>query len=238
MAKIQGLTGKMSGKMGSAVFRVRQGEQIVTQYNPIVKNPNTEAQSTQRVAFKLMSQVAAAMASAIINRPARQGQSARNRFVQQNFHLVTADPVNAKVEMERLQLTSSSTFLGTMTHNNTNKTVVLEDINPSVTKVRFVKIAYPSAGDKSKPVVFAMVDVNVENETATTSVDEGETILAYGIIPTSGAAKVSLDNMGVDPTQPFIAQVNLERMVATGQIAVTETLGVNATTLGVNATAS
>lgn len=219
----------MSGKMGSVVFRVRQGEQIVTQYNPIVKNPNTEAQSTQRVAFKLMSQVAAAMASAIINRPARQGQSARNRFVQQNFPLVTADAENAKVNIDRLQLTSSSTYLGTMTHNSTNNTVVLADINPNVTKVRFVKIAYPSAGDTSKPVVYSIVDVDVENETATTNVDQGETVLAYGLIPTSGAAKVSLDNMGVDQTQPFIAQVNLERMVATGQIAVTETLGVNAT---------
>lgn len=219
----------MSGKMGSVVFRVREGEQIVTQYNPIVKNPNTPAQSTQRVSFKLMSQVAAAMASAIINRPARQGQSPRNRFVQQNFPLVEADSVNARIPMEQLQLTSSSTYLGGISYNSSTNIVSLEDINPLVTKVRFVKVAYPNAGDKSQPVVYAIEDVNVVDQGASATAEDGETILVYGLIPTSGAARVSLDNMGVDPTEPFIAQVNLERMVATGQVAVTETLGVNAT---------
>lgn len=228
MAKIQGLTGKMSGKMGSVVFRVRQGEQIVTQYNPIVKNPNTEAQSTQRVAFKLMSQVAAAMASAIINRPARQGQSARNRFVQQNFPLVEGDATNAKIAIEKLQLTSSSTFLGSITSGASGVSVV--GIPANVTKVRFVEVFYPNLGDTSKPVVSRIVDVDVTGGTALfDEATEGTTVLAYGMIPTSGAAKVSLDNMGVNPSQPYIAQVNLERLVATGQIAVTETLGINFT---------
>ena len=225
MAKIQGLTGKMSGKMGSVVFRVRQGEQIVTQYNPIVKNPNTTAQSTQRVAFKLMSQVAAAMASTIINRPARQGQSPRNRFVQQNFQLVEGDATNAKIAMQRLQITSSSTFLGNIIENE--NTVGVTNIPSNVTKVRFVRISYPIAGDTSKPVVSNITDVDVVNGNAEFDTPPATTVLAYGIIPTSGAAKVALDNMAVESTEPFIAQVNLERMIATGQIAVTETLGIN-----------
>lgn len=225
MAKMQGLTGKMSGKMGSVVFRVRAGEQIVTQYNPIVKNPNTQAQSSQRVAFKLMSQVAAAMASAIINRPARQGQSARNRFVQQNFPLVDAEPTIAKIPMERLQLTSSSTYLGDMTVES--NAVTIDDIPSNVTKVRFVEVKYFSQGDTKKPVVSKIMEVDVAEGIATFTSDTGATVLAYGLIPTSSAAKVALDNMGVDPDNPFIAQVNLERMVATGQIAVTETLGIN-----------
>ena len=217
----------MSGKMGSVVFRVREGEQIVTQYNPIVKNPNTEKQSKQRVAFKLMSQVAAAMASAIINRPARQGQSARNRFVQQNFPLVDAEPTIAKIAMERLQLTSSSTFLGNMSRTGTE--VEIQNIPSNVTQVRFVEIAYPNAGDTSKPVVTDIITVPVSNGSVSyeTSLGVGSTLLAYGLIPTSGAAKVALDNMGVDSSDPFVAQVNLERLVSTGQVAVTETLGVN-----------
>lgn len=225
MAKIQGLTGKMSGKMGSVVFRVRQGEQIVTQYNPIVKNPNTEAQSTQRVAFKLMTQLAAAMASAIINRPARQGQSARNRFVQQNFPLVEGDATNAKIAMASLQLTSSSSFLGVISNDRSD--VSINNIPANVTKVRFVVVSYPSEGDTSKPVVREISEVDVENASASYSGREGETILAYGLIPTSGAAKVALDNIGIESNEPYIAQVNLERLLANGSIAVTETLGVN-----------
>lgn len=228
MAKMQGLAGKMSGKMGSVVFRVRAGEQIVTQYNPIVKNPNTEGQSKQRVAFKLMSQVAAAMASAIINRPARPGQSARNRFVQQNFPLVDGDASIAKIDMVRLQLTSSTTFLGAM--EKMDDGVIIENLPTNVTKVRFVKVTYPSAGDKSKPVVSEITDVNVSASHNAEFVTSGDsTILAYGLIPTSGAAKVALDNMGVDSNEPFVAQVNLERLVSSGQVAVTETIGINLT---------
>ena len=222
---MQGLTGKMSGKMGSVVFRVREGEQIVTQYNPIVKNPNTTAQSTQRVSFKLMSQVAAAMASAIINRPARQGQSPRNRFVQQNFPLVEGDATNAKIAIDQLQLTSSATYLGTISRSGNN--AIIENIPENVTKVRFVLVDYPSAGDKTKPVIREISDEDVVEGSVEFDAFPGATILAYGLIPTSGAAKVALDNMGVNAGTPFVAQVNLERMVATGQIAVTETLGIN-----------
>lgn len=218
----------MSGKMGSVVFRVRQGEQIVTQYNPIVKNPNTTAQSTQRVSFKLMSQVAAAMASAIINRPARQGQSPRNRFVQQNFPLVEADSANARIAIANLQLTSSATYFGSISYDPSESKAEVININPSVTKVRFVTVTYPENGDTSKPVVSNIKDVDVANGAASIQTQSSSTVLAYGLIPTSGAARVSLDNMGVDSNEPFIAQVNLERLVATGQVAVTETLGVNA----------
>ena len=225
MAKMQGLTGKMSGKMGSVVFRVREGEQIVTQYNPVVKNPNTPAQSKQRVSFKLMSQVAAAMASAIINRPARQGQSARNRFVQQNFQFVEGDASNAKIAMQKLQLTSSSTYLGTIYYED--NAVSIDNIPDNVTKVRFVVVSYPDENDTSRPVVSSIQDVNVVDGSVSFTYNAKATILAYGLIPTSGAAKVSLDNMGVESNEPFVAQVNLERMVATGQIALTETLGYN-----------
>ena len=225
MAKMQGLAGKMSGKMGSVVFRVRAGEQIVTQYNPIVKNPNTQAQSKQRVAFKLMSQVAAAMASAIINRPARQGQSARNRFVQQNFPLVDGDASIAKIQMDSLQLTSSATYLGSISESNGN--VTINNIPANIMKVRFVIVSYPDHGDKSKPVVREIIDESVNEGLANINAQPNETVLAYGLIPTSGAARVALDDMGVESSEPFVAQVILDRLLSTGQIAVTETLGIN-----------
>lgn len=218
----------MSGKMGSVVFRVRQGQQIVTQYNPIVKNPNTEAQSTQRVAFKLMSQVAAVMAPAIVNRPARQGQSARNRFVQQNFPLVQGDDTNAKIAMQRLQLTSSSNYLGTIVADG--NAVTIEDVPENVTKVRFVVVSYPESGDTLRPVVSTIRDVNVSSASASITVGAGSTVLAYGMIPTSSAAKVALDNLIVAAPEPFVAQVNLERLLSNGSLVVTETLGVNIAT--------
>lgn len=228
MAKMQGLAGKLSGKMGSVVFRVREGEQIVTQYNPIVKNPNTTAQSTQRAAFKLMSQVAATMASAIINRPARQGQSSRNRFVQQNFPLVEGNASEAKIAMDRLQLTSSSTYLGLIEFDG--NTVEVTPASDSVTKVRFVQVNYLTRGGQQTPVVSRIVDVDVQEGSASLTVSAGSTVLAYGLIPTSSAAKLALDNLSVVSGSPFIAQVKLERMISSGDLAVTETIGVNTST--------
>ena len=96
MARIQGIAGGMSGKMGNAVFRQHNGETIVSQYQPVVENPNTEAQQVARAKFKLITQLSSIMAPAmgIINRPARQGHNPRTRFVAKNYPLVVADPVS------------------------------------------------------------------------------------------------------------------------------------------------
>lgn len=48
MAKIYGINGKITGKVGNTVFAVDGGLQVARQYNPIVANPRTEGQQTQR----------------------------------------------------------------------------------------------------------------------------------------------------------------------------------------------
>ena len=63
--KLYGLFGKGSGKLGSSVFAISSGEQIVREYNPVVENPNTPAQVEQRAKFKLLSQLASDLASAL-----------------------------------------------------------------------------------------------------------------------------------------------------------------------------
>ena len=87
MATMSGITGTLSGKMGSAVFRVRAGQQVVAQYQPSVANPNTEAQQTARAKFKLITQLAAIMGPGfgtmlVTKRNPRGKGSARNGFVQ------------------------------------------------------------------------------------------------------------------------------------------------------------
>lgn len=48
MAKIYGISGAMTGKRGADVFAVTNGIQTFRQYQPIVANPRTAAQLTQR----------------------------------------------------------------------------------------------------------------------------------------------------------------------------------------------
>lgn len=108
MAKLYGLNGRISGKMGNTVFRVRAGEQIATQYNPIVNNPNTKGQQDTRTAFKLMSVVAAVLAPEIVMKRVG-GSLPRNRFAKVNWPLIAVDDVGQDVEasllVANLQLT-------------------------------------------------------------------------------------------------------------------------------------
>ena len=48
MATGNGIIRKLRGKVGDLVYRVRDGEQVVSAYNPQVRNPRTELQMLQR----------------------------------------------------------------------------------------------------------------------------------------------------------------------------------------------
>lgn len=104
--KLNGFVGKGTGKLGSSVFAVSGGEQIVRQYNPNVSNPNTEAQVDQRAKFKLMSQLAAALAPAIAFKKTKL-VSARNKFVSANIGLALKTENKVRVDLRQIDLTGS-----------------------------------------------------------------------------------------------------------------------------------
>lgn len=240
---MQGLTGKLSGKMGAAVFRVREGQQVVTQYNPIVKNPNTEGQQTQRAKFKLMSQLAAVMAPgfgtmSVTTRKAKGKPSQRNAFTQLNFPLVEVtsedETMTAKIPMEQLKLTSSFRNLAPMTVTagaNETATVSFDTSLPAdVASVRFVVVGYI----ENVPTIVEMRDVPRETaEGSDINFRNGAgkfTILAYGLIPSESAkASIDLDNIHTPADEDFISAVELNAMVADGSMVETMTIGANVT---------
>lgn len=257
MAIMQGITGKMSGKMGSAVFRVRNGAQVVTQYNPIVKNPDTAGQQEARAKFKLLSQLGAIMESgfgtmAVTKRAGKSAPTQRNAFMQLNYPLVTVDmssdvPERAKIEMDKLQLTSSSRPLGEI--SKTVTTVMVNNIPAGVRSVRFVEVTYrqvqvidPDTGSfiiKVRPEVKKVQDVPATEEDGvlgaayeapTGDTLEGSTVLAYGLIPTASAAsRVDFDNIHTPSDEAFVGAIALDQMVRDGELVETMTLGINVT---------
>lgn len=101
--KLNGIIGKGTGKLGSSVFAISGGSQIVREYNPVVSNPNTDAQVAQRAKLKLMSQLGAALSSGLAFR--KQGLvSARNQFVSKNIGLVSFTDNEAQVTLTDLQI--------------------------------------------------------------------------------------------------------------------------------------
>lgn len=105
------MAGKGTGRVGSMVYAIRKGEQIVRQYNPNVANPNTRPQVEQRAKFKLLSQLTAAIGNngmLFNNIPA--GLSMRNEFTRRNMGLVTVAPGSdvATVDVSALELTDGA----------------------------------------------------------------------------------------------------------------------------------
>lgn len=101
--KLNGIVGKGSGRLGSSVFTVRGGEQIVRQYTPNVANPNTDKQQGQRAKFKLLSQMGAIAADGLLF-PKVGNVSQRNAFVQANMAAVTFADGRASLDLSNLSL--------------------------------------------------------------------------------------------------------------------------------------
>ena len=247
MAIMQGITGKVSGKMGSAVFRVRNGAQVVTQYNPIVKNPDTAGQQEARAKFKLLSQLGAIMESgfgtmAVTKRAGKSAPSQRNAFMQLNYPLVAVDmssdvPERAKIEMDKIQLTSSARPLGSISVGSDE--VFVQNIPSEVSAVRFVTVTYrnvqvvdQTTGSfiiKVRPEVKKVQDIPVSSGTA--NIDrpsDGDTVLAYGLIPSAtGVSKIDFDNIHTPEDENFVSAIELDAMVRAGEMVETMTIGVN-----------
>lgn len=238
---MQGLTGKLSGKMGSAVFRVREGQQIVTQYNPLVKNPNSDGQQAQRAKFKLMSQLAAVMAPGFgtmgtINRPARGKSTQRNAFTQINMKLVKVvrdgQNVTAKIPMEKVKLTSSFRYFPTIGltdgHQDGIKLNTNGQIPSEVTTVRLITVGYVG----NVATIADIRDIPSAQVTGSSiPVGSGQyTVLAFGLIPSESAkTSIDLDNIHTPTDEKFVSAVKLDSMVAEGSMVETMTVGENIT---------
>lgn len=104
--KLKGIVGKGRGKVANAVFRVRSGVQIVSQYQPKVANPCTGKQVHRRAVFKLVAQLSADLLQYIAI-PWVKRISPRNLFERLNYNLLTYDDGVAYINLERVQLTDS-----------------------------------------------------------------------------------------------------------------------------------
>lgn len=251
MARLSGITGGLSGKVGSMVFRQRQGETIATQYQPLVTNPNTDAQQDSRVKFKLMSQLTAIMAPSLgsfiikVRKEGKGKPSQRNAFFTENYGLVsTEDTENGKratIPMEKLQLTSSFIAAGTMEIRQSQNTINIIGAASPGKKQKIALVGFGSHASADRPAkIIDIVDVNVEDDGSwryaiqvenvrAKGVTDQITVLSYGLIPLSQRMKTKMKNINTPYNEPFISAVELQKAVVDGEMSVTETIGANFT---------
>lgn len=197
--KLSGIFGKGSGKVGSSVFAVSGGEQIVREYNPKVSNPQTDAQVAQRARFKLLSQVAGALSEALAF--TKKGLvSARNQFIQKNIGRVSYTYPEAEGRLEELDLTGGSEFI--------------PELNASMGESNTLNVALISAApEKIDAVVYVVAESTddekliVTNKSVVTEAGTGRLfptsfanansnciVYAYGIIAESGSSKTTFED--------------------------------------------
>lgn len=233
------------------VFRQRQGETIATQYQPLVTNPNTDAQQDSRVAFKLMSQLAAIMAPALgsfiikVRKEGKGKPSQRNAFFTQNYGLVetrdTETGKRATIPMEQLQLTSSFIAAGSMTITQDGNGISIKGFASPGKKQKIAIVGFSSLAGADRPAkVIDIVEVNVGDSgewshdfevenVRTKGVTNEITVLSYGLIPLSQRMKTKMENINTPANNPFISVVELQKAVEDGEMNVTETIGANLT---------
>lgn len=200
--KLNGIFGTGSGKVGNAVFATSAGQQIVRPYQSKVTNPNTDAQVQQRAKFKLLSQLAAAMAPVIVI-PKSGLVSARNRFVKKNIPLATYADDKASINLTAIQITDSNTSLPELLLTPTPETASINaELGISVLGL-FEKVRYAlfkkTEDAKLQLVAQAVVDVvDPDGDSAAhnfTELSAGEYVVyAYGMNPKNASASVGYNN--------------------------------------------
>ena len=228
--KQYGFVGKGTGKLGASVFAISGGKQIVRQYNPVVSNPNTDAQVAQRAKLKLMSQLAAALAPALGF--TKMGLvSARNQFVSKNIGLATYVDGSADVTLSELQLTPSNAAFPALidpTLEGGVMSVALSAAAPSSIK-RVVYVVYHVNENEELEYVASKVvsEVGVNSTFPTTfnNISGLTVVYAYGVKDTTTAATIKYENMVADGSADE-ASVAIIELFRTAGYDLTKTVGV------------
>ena len=226
MAKYNGGS-VLVGKVGSIVYRVRNGQTIASQYQPNVANPSTENQVQVRAKLKLLSQISASVGNVIAI--ARDGlKSPRNIFTKVNYQFTGFADDAATISLQDLQLTDSAVALAGFTAaRDTEKIhVELEESQAAAfDKVAWVILKRNTAGALAVAVEQL---VNPGSEGLFPSdlpLVEGDiTIHAYGIKMESAAANAAFANYNI-ASASSLAKVVASRQLKASDYTLSQTRG-------------
>jgi hypothetical protein len=226
--KLNGIFGKGSGKVGESVWAVVGGEQIVRPYNPNVSNPQTPAQTEQRARFKLMSQIAADLAS-VIAIPKDGLKSSRNLFVSKNIGLVTFADGKALCDCSVLQITGGNAFIPSVAPeaNGSQINLVLAEAAPAnIGQVIYVICKVDETQQLSVVAsVVASLPGPLRRFEAQTAQPAGDyVILCYGLLTSAFEGGVSFENYEIVNAQD-VAQLAVYKRTKNGAADFTKTTG-------------
>ena len=230
MAKMYGFSGKITGKKGDSVFQVRNGDQLIRQYNPIISNPRSVGQVAARVKMKLLSQLSAIVGN-IVAIPRDGAKSPRNLFTQLNYGLVSVTNGTGTIELDKLQITKSTTPMVAFTATRDGQS----GINVALSE---------NAAASLDGVVYVLLDIDanqvirvkgsIQVDTAGTggtfagtlpATANAAVVLAYGLSKLNQKANVAFGNIQGDAAE-HVAELISSRTLTATDLKLTETVGI------------
>lgn len=219
--KLSSILGQGRGKLGAAVFSSTNGQQVVRQYQPNVKNPNTVAQTMQRARFKLMTQIASSMAP-VIAIPKSGTVTSRNMFVKKNMPLVIGTEDGAQLVYENLQLTSGTRALpGIYVEREAGKLKIglLQAPTGNISRVAYCAFAKDSEGQLSYEwsIIASTAGAQGTFDVETKDIVSLDVVFyAYGMIDTNSKATATFENYHVD------SATDLAKLIATRKLSLSD----------------
>ena len=226
--KLNGLLGTGSGKLGTSVFTTVKGVQIVRQHQPVVTNPSTNLQVAQRSRFKLVSQIAAAMAD-VIAIPRIGLTSSRNLFIKKNMPAVLGDVEGAHVSYEKLQLTNGTAALPGIVAGRAGGNLTLNlasNASAIVNRVIYCIFTKDSLGQLMLNTSAVVSDAGDDGDFALQIADiPGDlAIYTYGMKDTSASASATFGNYKVTNASDIATLVS-NRSISSKDFIFTKTNG-------------
>lgn len=225
--KLNGILGTGSGKLGTSVFTTVKGTQIVRQHQPVVTNPSTKLQVTQRSRFKLVSQLAASMAD-VIAIPRIGLTSSRNLFIKKNMPAVLGDVEGARVSYEKLQLTNGTAALPAIVAVRSNDKLALElEGNSSGIVNRVIYCIFKKSSDNQLALVHSAIvsdDGYGGFQLEIRDIAGDLAIYAYGMKDTSASASATFGNYKVTNASDVATLVS-NRSISSKDFIFTKTRG-------------
>lgn len=239
--KLVGITGTGTGKLGSSVFAVNSGVQIVRQYQPVVSNPSTDAQVEQRAKLKLMSQLARDLSAAIAI-PKDGLVSSRNLFIKKNFGAITFEGNTAEAVLGQIKLTNGNiSMAGTYgQYSNDGKTLNLNLDTNAYPSLDNVSVFVYSRDANNNLVLTFHSEVSSEDisDEGVVTLQSGSRVFyddsivyVYGATATSDKAKGIFGNMAINDSKT-IAQLVATRQITSADVILTDTAKVYLTAQG------
>lgn len=227
--KLNGINGKGRGKLGSSVFAVNGGVQIVRLYSDTVRNPNTAAQQNTRARFKLVSQLSASLANVIAIRKVGL-VSGRNKFTKINYGATSYSEGVAEVNLNSVKLTDSRISLGGFTADRSSGSAIAVELkqNNAQNVDKMVYVLVRKNEDQSLSVMDSQVveSAGTDGKFAGTLAysDAPVVVYGYGLRVNTAEAAARFGNM-IAPNAAQVAQLIVTSSEVASGTTLTDTMG-------------